>query len=303
MTYERSEILKSTIQNLKNQSFPPEYILIIDNSETENTENLIKKLEDPNLGYYRVGYNSGPAGAAKFGLEKLVSQGFEWIYWGDDDNPPKNNTFFEHLFSKMERHSNELEYPIGVIGGRGGNLNRITGRIRSLNNKQLKKASLVGVDYVPGGHTMIVNSQVVKNKILPDEKLFFGFEELDFCLRVQNKGFSIVTDTEEWIKDHVKAGKLSPEYRWKGSSFGNPDTLWRSYYSTRNLLLLYKDNNFPLAFTSLFFKTVLKSVAGFRHGLSYGKQNFRVQWQAIIDFLLGDFGKSKNLEFILHKRG
>ena len=293
MTYERPEILSRTIQNLRNQTFPPEYILIVDNSASDATEKLIQKIGDSNLEYFRVGYNSGPAGASKIGLQKLSEKGFEWIYWGDDDNPPKHNAFFQHLFSKLEKHKDEPECPIGVIGGRGGNLNKLTGRIKSLSNEQLNKKPLVDVDFVPGGHTMLVNAQVVQNKILPDEKLFFGFEELDFCLRVHKKGFCVVTDSEEWLKDHFREGNTSPEYRWKGSSFGNPHLLWRNYYSSRNLLYILKYNNCPVAFSYLFIKTILKSFVGFRYGTLYGKRNFLIQWKAIIDFLRGDYGEKK----------
>lgn len=291
MTYERPEILKNTIKKIQDQSFPPEFILIVDNSESTQTKLLIEDLDDPKIGYYRVGYNSGPAGASKIGLSKLTELGFEWIYWGDDDNPPKNNTFFEHLFQKITNC--DLKNPLGILGGRGGNLNKLTGRIRSLTNKQLEYSSLVEVDYVPGGHTMLVSSKVVKNGVLPDEKLFFGFEELDFCLRVQENGFSVVTDTEEWIKDHQAAGNIAPNYRWRGSTFGNPNALWRSYYSTRNLLYLFRNKKMVLPFSLLFFKSIFKSFAGYRHGVSYGKQNFKLQWQAIFDFLKGELGKAK----------
>lgn len=292
MTYERPEILEHTIQKIKAQSFPPEYILIVDNSESNQTEKLIKGFNDPGIGYIKVGYNSGPAGASKRGLLKLEELGFEWIYWGDDDNPPKNDTFFEHLFQKILHDSKKLNNPLGIIGGRGGNLNKLTGRIRSLNNKQLEGTSLAKVDYVPGGHTLIVSSKVIQKGVLPDEKLFFGFEELDFCLRVQKEGFSVVTDTEEWIKDHREAGTVAPNYRWRGSTFGNPDTLWRSYYSTRNLLYLFKDNHFYSPFFLLLFKSIFKSVAGYRHGFSYGNKNFKIQWEAISDFFQGKFGKA-----------
>lgn len=303
MTYERTEILKESIENLKSQSFPPEVILIVDNSESHTTENFINGLNDSIIQYYRVGYNSGPAGAAKIGLAKLAEQRYQWIYWGDDDNPPVNQTFFEHLFKKIERNSANSKYPIGIIGGRGGNLNRFTGRIRTLSNRQLQKGPLIEVDCVAGGHTMLVNALVVQNNVLPEEKLFFGFEELDFCLRVQENGFKVVTDTEEWLKSHFRLGNLSPSYRWRGSSFGNPEALWRSYYSSRNLLFLFKDHFFPIPLFILFFKTIFKSFAGYRYGMSYGKKNFLIQWQAISDFLKGNFGKSSVLPKLLGKSG
>ena len=69
MTYERPEVLLKTIQNLREQTFPPELILIVDNSISRTTEILLNKHKFSNLEYFKVGYNSGPAGASKIGLK------------------------------------------------------------------------------------------------------------------------------------------------------------------------------------------------------------------------------------------
>lgn len=73
-------------------------ILVVDNSESDVTKEAIEKLGYENLEYYRVGYNSGPAGGSKIGLEKLSAEGYDWIYWGDDNNPPRDETVFRRFF-------------------------------------------------------------------------------------------------------------------------------------------------------------------------------------------------------------
>src|SRR5690606_14963173 len=103
MTFERPEIILTTIRNLRSQTFPPEYILIIDNSASFDTQEVLKRLLSPYLEYHRIGYNSGPAGAAKVGLSKVSEKGFHWIYWGDDDNPPTNPQVFEFFFNRIKK--------------------------------------------------------------------------------------------------------------------------------------------------------------------------------------------------------
>lgn len=289
MTYERPKILLDTIKKLQDQTLPPSYILVVDNSESRETETAIKGLKE-NVGYFRVGYNSGPAGAAKIGLEKLTAQGFNWIYWGDDDNPPVQNSTFEGLFSRLFELKDRGR--IGVLGGKGGKLNPWSGRIKTFSNSELLRHETLAVDMVPGGGTLLVNAEVVKKQVLPLEKLFFGFEELDFCLRVQKLGFRVVVNTESWLKENYSLGFTERGYKWRDSFFGKEDFLWRSYYSTRNLLYIFYKHGYYSAFLFLFLKSVLKSFAGFRYGSKYGRRNFSIQWRACRDFLTGTYGQS-----------
>ncbi|MDR2408553.1 MAG: glycosyltransferase [Bacteroidales bacterium] len=80
ITCERESILETTIQKVFSQSFPPEKIWIIDNSESLKTQQLIEKLNHPQIAYYRMGYNSGPAGGVAMGLKIVANEGYQWIY-------------------------------------------------------------------------------------------------------------------------------------------------------------------------------------------------------------------------------
>lgn len=73
ITYNRPKVLHETILKIFSQSYPPGKIWIIDNSEDFNTQALIDQINDDRLIYYRVGFNSGPAGAAEIGLRSNCS--------------------------------------------------------------------------------------------------------------------------------------------------------------------------------------------------------------------------------------
>ena len=289
MTYERPGVLLETIEKIRNQTIPPSLILVVDNSESWRSRRVLQAVQGPDLQYLRSGYNSGPAGAAKKGLNLLTEKGFKWIYWGDDDNPPGDQQVFEKFFMRIcdaeKKYSN-----IGIFGGRGGKLNRFTGRIRSLKNEELLQSDVVEVDSVPGGHNMFVNSKVIQEGILPLEKLFFGFEELDFCLRVREKGFAVLVNSRDWLTENYSQGLKKDDYRWKGRSFGKYSSLWREYYSSRNLLFIFWRNKYYFAFWFIFLKIFIKAFAGFRHGWKYGKTNLLVQSVAVLDFSRNHFG-------------
>ncbi|NJW53426.1 glycosyltransferase family 2 protein [Salinimicrobium oceani] len=290
MTYERPDILINTLRQLQGQSLPPEIIIVVDNSDSNETSQLLDTLNFEKVNYLRVGYNSGPAGAAKIGLEKLTAMGYQWIYWGDDDDPPASEQDFEILFGGIEILQRK-GVKLGIFGGKGGRLNRLTGRISSLSNKELKEAPYLDVDLVPGGQNMLVNAEVVKAGILPDERLFFGFEELDFCLKVKSAGFKIYIDADNWFRTRVRSGNVAKNYRWRDHSFGNREYLQREFYSTRNLLQIYYRHKFFFAFFYFLLKSIAKMVLGYRFGRNYGKKMFLSQWKALKAFVQQDFSR------------
>lgn len=288
MTFERPEIILKTIINLRSQTFPPEYILIIDNSASYDTQNALKELLSPSLEYYRVGYNSGPAGGANMGLSKVSEKGYQWIYWGDDDNPPRDEQVFQNFFSRIWELEKE-GVNLGIYGGKGGTINKLTGRIRSLKNRDLVNKDSVEVDMVAGGQTMLVKAEVIRRNILPEERLFFGFEELDFCLKVRAAGFKIFVDANSWYKTRLQFKNSGINYRPVDSSFGNENKLIRGYYSNRNLLYILHKNKlyFPLSFQ--LFKSFMKMGWGFKFGGVYGRNNLFYQKKAVLDFFQKDF--------------
>ena len=59
ITYNRPEILGDTITKVFAQSFPPEILWIVDNSEGLETYHLISSLEDSRIGIHRMGHTAG----------------------------------------------------------------------------------------------------------------------------------------------------------------------------------------------------------------------------------------------------
>jgi len=285
ITYERVSILPDTIEKILSQSFPPQQVLIVDNSETRETLDLIASLHNPMVVYHRVGHNAGPAGAAKIGLQKLADEGYQWIYWGDDNDPPKSQDCYEKLFHNLK----VLDKP-GIIGAVGHALNTDTMFIRRTNDQLLQSRQWIEVDAIAGGMCMIINAAVVRNGVLPDEKMFYGFEELDFCIRVQKAGFSLWVLSELFVyyRQHSKrpiadAGKRGLKKKHA--------SLWREYYSTRNTLYITKKNHLTIARILFLIKSVMKSIYGFRFGARYGVLNAKFIVLGINDYFRNRMGR------------
>jgi GT2 family glycosyltransferase len=286
MTYERPEILLQTVSILQSQSFPPEKILIVDNSESDATKIAIQNLQQSDLEYFKVGYNSGPAGAAKIGLQKLADEGYQWIYWGDDDDPPKFSDSFERLLGLAHKYKH---LNIGILGMVGQHFNSTIGTIQRVKDKELREKDLVTVESIAGGQTMIVNSAVVRRGVLPDENLYFGFEELDFCLRTKQAGFELVVSAELFLRAREKYGRLNYQPLFY---IQNKRESWsRQYYSVRNMVLILRNNRLYMALFYNILKNILKMGYAFRFGWGYGKKNYIMTSLGLYHGVMNQAGK------------
>ncbi len=290
MTYRRPDILNDTIIKLINQTIPPNKILVIDNDPLKSAQHISVKHVSSNVEYFSTGYNSGPAGAAKFGLKILSSQGFSWIAWIDDDNPPVFENIFETLLS-LENAG----IKVGCVGTVGQNFNKNKGVMKRIEDETLEGSGYLEVDNIAGGMCKLVNSKaILEDNILPDDTLFYGFEELDFDLRLQNTGYHLLTDKELYKRHRIFYNRMGMSLqRGKRKEI---KSLWREYYSTRNLLIILKKQKLHKAMVLTIIKSCLKLFFGFRFGINYGFKNAKYIFTALRHFAIG---KTGNMESII----
>jgi hypothetical protein len=66
-------------------------------------------------------------------------------------------------------------------------------------------------------------------------ELFFGFEELEYGLRLRAAGWSLYVDGDRWRAGRIMLGRLDVG---GGPSVGLARTTWRDYYRLRNLIAI-----------------------------------------------------------------
>ena len=285
MTYQRVSTLEATINAILNQSNPPQKILIVDNDPDKSAEIVLSKFSGKPIDYHAVGYNSGPAGAAKIGLEMLSIQGYKWIGWMDDDDPPIYNDTFEILLKRGDLTDN-----CGCVGVVGQYFNKKSGLMVRVPDDELEGNGVIAVDTIAGNMCKIINSDVcLKKKVYPDQSLFYGFEELDFDLRMQEAGYVLVVDKELYKRHRVKFNRIGLQV--KRGLKKDENRIWRDYYSIRNSLIIQQKNKLFSALFITIMRSFFKIVSGFRYGVTYGNANARVILYAIIHFLMGKRGK------------
>lgn len=286
ITYNRPKIVCDTVRAVFSQSVAPQFLWIIDNSEELETDHAIAALLDSRIRYHRMGYNAGPAGAAAKGLKLCEQEGADWIYWGDDNDPPYFDDTFEKLLSIQD-----VNPFCGILGSVGHFFDRKKGEIKRIQSRLLENRQVVEVDCIAGNMSMLVSSKVVRDAILPDPDLFFGFEELDFCLKANRKGYSILVHSGLFLdlrKLHGRNEYQRPLYKKKAS-------LSREYYSLRNLLYIADLLTLDTMKKRLMKKGVGKMLYGFRYGPVYGFKNMRYIFFALLHFYRGVKGNTFSL--------
>lgn len=283
ITYNRPAILCETIKSVMSQTSPPDFLWIIDNSESLDTDHAIASLLDSRIKYYRMGFNSGPAGGAAKGLELCANDGADWIYWGDDNDPPEFIDTFERLLSIRD-----ADPYCGVLGAVGHFFDHKKGEIKRVQSRLLEKKKVLGVESIAGNMSMLVHRDVVKARIFPDPELFFGFEELDFCLKVKRQGFSLNVHCGLFLESRKKHQRLDferPVYQKK-------ENLVREYYSLRNLLYIADLLTLDTMKKRLIKKGIGKMFYGYRFGLRYGFENMKYIFLALKHFHSGVKGNT-----------
>jgi GT2 family glycosyltransferase len=284
MTYNRVSTLEDTIKKIFSQSFPPHKVIIIDNDYNFSAKGIQNKYPEYNISYHPIGYNSGPAGAAKVGLEILVKEGYQWIAWMDDDDPPIFENTFEILLNMAS--SNEK---CGCVGAVGQYFDKKNGLMIRVSDSELNTKGILSVDNIAGGMCKIVNANVcLKENIYPDESLFYGFEELDFDIRLQNSGYLLLTDRQLYKKHRIHFNRTDLN-RIRGGK-KELARLWREYYSTRNSLIILFKNKYLLALCLSLVRYSSKILFGFRYGCQYGILNAKFIGKGIFHFFFGKRG-------------
>jgi GT2 family glycosyltransferase len=278
ITYRRPEILSQTIEEIFRQSLSPEKILIVDNDPDQSASFVVQRFSHYPLEYVAAETNTGPAGAGKIALQKLAAEGFDWIAWMDDNDPPLFDDVFQILLSLAALHPR-----CGCVGAVGQFFNFRTGLIERVPDQLLQGSGILHVDNIAGNMCKLVSGQMIRETgLLPNPELFFGFEELDYDLRIKKFGYSVLVDKALYYRHRAFHNKLN--FKYKRGLKKERNQFWRDYYSVRNLLQILAYHRCLTGLFLTILRILFRSVRGFRYGFSYGFLNCKINMYALFHF-------------------
>jgi GT2 family glycosyltransferase len=283
-TFDRPAILRDTLGQLLRQTRPPEFILVIDNGSNPETEEVVRSFPAGQVGYHRMGYNGGPAGAGAYGVRTLADLGFDWILCGDDDDPPLTRDTLERLMVVAATAAQ----PLGVVGATGTPWDWKRGvRTQAFD---LPARGICYVDVVGGSKQLTVSRAAVAAVGVPNAELFFGYDDFEYCLRIRRAGFRIAVDAALFREyaDLIAPGGAKTRPR---GTLRPRHEIWRQYYSTRNYIHFMRREfgSERLALREV-ANSLLRILVSWTQGFGYGAAFTRLQLRAVLDGYRGNLG-------------
>ncbi|MBB1494622.1 glycosyltransferase [Propioniciclava sp. MC1595] len=225
VTYRRQGSLRTVLSSLAGQTIPPSTTVVADNDPDRSAEAVVRDLQGVwpgRLLYSHVGANLGPAGgwahAAHVAAADPAARG-TWLLVLDDDDPLQAPTIVESLLEVASRHER-----LGAVGLRGARLDRRRARLRRVEPPTGESEP---VEYLASGGAPLYRWRALDEVGFFDDRLFFGFEDLDLGLRLARAGWPVRVAPRPDL--HVvpnSAATRSP---------------WREYYKTRALVWILKE--------------------------------------------------------------
>lgn len=286
-TLNRPLELKRTLQILLSQTRPPDCVVVVDNAPSDETQSVVAGFSGMGVTYKAMSENVGPAGAAAYGLDRLSRQGYEWIYCGDDDDPPLSSDTIERLLDVAVNTGEDT----GAVGAVGALWDWAAGETRRVPDKAL--SGIVSVDMIGGGQHFILRSEMVAKVGLPDARFFFGLDDLEYCLRIRAAGYRLLVDGELMREYRAKKGHLN----WSPPRAKLPhhpyESIWRQYYSTRNYIFAMTQTlQHPRLGRRELYKALARTCCSWGRGPRYGFAFTKLQLRGVVDGYLGHMGRT-----------
>jgi GT2 family glycosyltransferase/glycosyltransferase involved in cell wall biosynthesis len=221
------------VASLKASDRPPDEVIVVDNDTGPECHDAVARWGEA-VTYVQAGTNLGFPGGMNLGIRQALARGAELLLLMNSDVvvPPD---CLGRLEAALAPNHVGIVGPLvlsrsapDVVGSSGIDYNRRTGRMRHRSAGALAD---LGARWTDGdvdgvsGCLMLLTREVFDRVGLFDERYFFGFEEIDLCLRARSAG----------IRTRVAGGALA--YHEGGQAIGSQSAR-RLYFAARNHLLV-----------------------------------------------------------------
>ena len=239
ITYRRPAELAQTLARLAEQSRRLDRLVVVDNHPTPETRELVRATAPAQApsDYVAAPENLGPAGGIALGVLAIdrFAADQDWIVLLDDDNPPATARCWRSW--RASASGCGPGPATGAVGLVGARFDPGAGRLRRVPDTELVDG--VAVDYVGGGQFPFYRVAAVRAVGNFRQDLFFGFDDLEYGLRLRAAGYAIYGHGTLWREERRRQGRLGLTVR---PAAGVSEPSWRRYYSLRNLIAILRSS-------------------------------------------------------------
>lgn len=217
---------KECIESVMDIEYDNYDIILVDNNSSDDSAIRLRK-NFPNIFHLQSNTNRGFAGGHNMAIKWAMENNTDYIMILNNDVLIPDSTILSELVSFLKRNPKcgivspmITCYPDTTsIWFQKGTLNHQVGSPQ--HEYTVDPNQIITNDYVPFVG-VLVNVEIFKNVGLLPEGYFMYYEDVDFCTRVREAGYEILTNTNSklWHKGNRTSGKSMDPIR--------------SYYNTRN---------------------------------------------------------------------
>lgn len=291
VTYRRPRDLATMLERLAEQQRPPDTLVVVDNDPDRSARAVGGAAADNGgiaVTYLPSGANLGPAGGIAFGMRHVLSHAADcdWAVLLDDDDPPTSPALLTELMQLAERL--RADHPsVGGIGLCGARFETSRGRSVPVPDDEL--AGPVPTDWIGSGHFPLYSVRAIREVGVFDDRLFFGFDDLDYGLRLVGAGYGIYAHGDLWHRQRAAHGRLGLD---RSPARTLDDPTWRRYYSLRNLIYILRKRGQHGAAARLAARGLGKPVYNLPRAPRLAAQHLALNTRAIVDAYRGRMGQT-----------
>lgn len=220
VTFKRPESLGHVLGRLSEQTHPPDVVVVADNDfRSGAVERVLRACRGTHvrIEHLEMPGNVGASGGWRAGIERLSRDPHrgEFVLLIDDDDPIESIVLMEQVLADPELADGN----VAALGLRGARLDR--GRARLIRCIPAT-GQCADVDYLAGGGLTVYRWAAIDTVGPMMGDLFFGFEDLEWGLRMKRAGLRLVT-------------RPRPELQSVADTSPARDA-WREYYKIRALV-------------------------------------------------------------------
>lgn len=248
VTYNRLELLKLTIEKLKNQTRNLDSIIVINNNSSDGTKEFLATEKE--LDVINLEKNVGGAGGFNIGIKTACEKGYDYI-WVMDDDTICMETALEKMLEKLDIVDEEIGFLGSNVLFKDGTpclmnlpvLSDVWSKFSEKGLLDLKATSFVSV---------LINSKAVKEVGLPISDFFIWGDDYEYTTRISKRFKSY------FVCDSIVYHYMNEN---KGVDIANSskDRVGRYYYEFRNKHYIFKNEgkNGMLHYYKYVLKTVI----------------------------------------------
>lgn len=277
------------LESLSRSTYTNHKIIVLDNASSDGSVEAIRA-GFPAVEIIALSENTGYAGNNNVGIKAAIEQGADWVFVLNEDTVLAA-TCIEQLVQAGESDARTgivgpLVYHYDeptVIQSAGGQISRFweSSHIAQNTPDSGQFTQPRPVDWI-SGCAILVRRAAIEQAGMLDERFFYYWEEVEWCLRIRRHGWNIM---------HVPAAKL-----WhKGVQRDYQPKPSVSYYNTRNRFLMLKKHHAPAAVWLFTWAQMARTLISLTVKPKWrSKRPHRdAMWRGAIDFLRQRWGQAK----------